>query len=158
MLPSKNKIIPLPRLLVLRRLWKRQAKTVVFTNGVFDILHTGHLGILERARGLGDILIVGINSDASARRLGKSKDRPINRLVDRTAILAGLSAVDAVIAFGEDTPEKLLSKLKPDVLVKGADYRKGEIAGAAHAGRVARLALKKGYSTTALIRRLQGKS
>ena len=158
MTDSKSKIKTFKRLSTLRQLWSWEGKTVVFTNGVFDILHAGHLELLERARALGDILIVGVNSDVSARRLGKGKGRPINRLRDRAALLAGLSSVDAVIAFGEDTPRKLLSKLKPDILVKGADYRQEEIAGAACAGRVVRLALKKGYSTTALIRQLQGKT
>ena len=158
MTASKNKIKTFKRLSILRRLWAWEGKTVVFTNGVFDILHAGHADILERARALGDILIVGVNSDASARRLGKGKGRPVNRLRDRAALLAGLSSVDAVVAFSEDTPQKLLSKLKPDILVKGADYRADEIAGAACAGKVVRLALKKGYSTTALIRRLQGKT
>ena len=130
---------------------------MVFTNGVFDILHAGHVRLLERARSLGDVLIVGVNSDASARRLGKGAGRPVNHLRDRAALLAALSCVDAVVPFREDTPERLLSRLKPDVLVKGADYAKGRIAGARHAGRVVRVTLKAGYSTTDLIRRLQEK-
>jgi len=153
---SRAKIKTWRRLATLRQLWAWEGKKVVFTNGVFDILHAGHLQVLERARALGDMLIVGVNSDASARRLGKAKGRPINTLKDRAVLLAALWCVDAVVAFSEDTPEKLLSRLKPDVLVKGADYRKGEIAGARYAGRVARVKLKAGYSTTGLIRRLQG--
>ena len=158
MTPSKNKIKTWKRLATLRQLWSWEGKTVVFTNGVFDILHAGHVQLLERARALGDMLIVGVNSDASARRLGKAPGRPVNRLRDRAALLAALSCVDAVVPFDEDTPEPLLSKLKPDVLVKGADYGRRQIAGARHAGRVVRVALKAGYSTTDLIRRLQGKS
>jgi D-beta-D-heptose 7-phosphate kinase/D-beta-D-heptose 1-phosphate adenosyltransferase len=153
---SKAKVKTWKRLATLRQLWGWQGKKVVFTNGVFDILHAGHVQLLERARALGDILIVGINSDASARRLGKGTGRPVNRLRDRAALLAALACVDAVVPFGEDTPEPLLSKLKPDVLVKGADYGRHQIAGARHAGRVVRVRLKSGYSTTDLIRRLQG--
>ena len=154
--PSRAKLKTVKRLATLRGLWGWEGKKVVFTNGVFDILHAGHVTLLERARVLGDVLIVGVNTDASARRLGKAPGRPINRLRDRAALLAALSCVDAVVAFGEDTPEKILSVLKPDILVKGADYAKGQIAGARHAGRVVRVTLKAGYSTTGLIRRLQG--
>lgn len=158
MASSKAKLIPLKKLLRLRELWRWEGKRVVFTNGVFDILHAGHVDLLEKARALGDVLVLGLNEDASVRRLEKGKGRPVNRFADRAAVLAGLSAVDAVVGFGEDTPEKLLSQLKPDVLVKGADYKVGQIAGAAHAGKVARVPLKKGYSTTGLIKRLQGLS
>ena len=140
-----------------RQLWGWEGKKVVFTNGVFDILHAGHVLLLERCKALGDVLIVGVNTDASARRLEKGVGRPVNRLRDRAAILAARWCVDAVVPFGEDTPERLLSRLKPDVLVKGADYKKGQIAGAKHAGRVVRVRLKAGYSTPGLIRRLQGK-
>lgn len=154
--PSSAKFKTAKRLATLRQLWGWEGKKVVFTNGVFDILHAGHVQLLERARALGDVLIVGINTDASARRLGKGPGRPVNRLRDRAALLAALSCVDAVVPFGEDTPELILSVLKPDILVKGADYTKNRIAGARHAGRVVRVALKSGYSTTGLIRRLQG--
>lgn len=153
---SKSKLLPLKKLLRLRELWRWEGKRVVFTNGVFDILHAGHVDVLERARELGDVLVLGLNDDASVRRLEKGKGRPINKFPDRAAVLCALAAVDAVVGFGEDTPEKLLSQLKPDVLVKGADYKKSQVAGAAHAGRVALVALKKGYSTTGLIKRLQG--
>jgi rfaE bifunctional protein nucleotidyltransferase chain/domain len=155
---AKEKLLPLKKLLRLRELWRWEGKKVVFTNGVFDILHAGHVDVLEKARALGDVLVLGLNEDASVRRLEKGKGRPINRFEDRATVLGALSAVDAVVGFGEDTPEKLLSELKPDVLVKGADYKTSEIAGAAHAGRVARVPLKKGYSTTGLIKRLQGLS
>jgi D-beta-D-heptose 7-phosphate kinase/D-beta-D-heptose 1-phosphate adenosyltransferase len=155
MAPSRAKIKALAKLLTLRQLWGWEGKKVVFTNGVFDILHAGHVQLLEKARAHGDVLIVGLNSDSSVRRLAKGPERPINRWEDRAAVLSALSAVDAVVGFDEDTPEALLSKLRPDVLVKGADYKAGQIAGRAHAGRVVRVPLKKGYSTTNLVRRLK---
>ena len=132
---------------------KRSGKRVVFTNGVFDLLHAGHVSILERARALGDALIVGVNSDASVRRLGKGPERPLNPVKDRLRVLAGLACVDAVTSFVEDTPERLLSALKPDILVKGADYKPGEVAGRRHAGKVVLLSLVRGKSTTALVRK-----
>lgn len=151
----KSKAKGLRNLVTLRDLWKWEGKTVVFTNGVFDILHAGHVELLEKAKALGDVLIVGLNSDASARRLGKGPERPVNRWEDRAAVLCGLGCVDAVIAFNEDTPASLAAALKPDILVKGADYKPGRIAGAESAGKVVRIPLKKGYSTTALIARLK---
>ena len=135
--------------------WRRRRHGVVFTNGVFDILHAGHVSILERARALGEHLIVGVNSDASVRRLGKGPERPVNPLKDRMRVLASLACVDAVTAFGEDTPERLLARLRPDVLVKGRDYKAGQVAGRQHAGKVALLSLVKGRSTTAIIRALR---
>ena len=153
---SAAKLKTLKKLLTLRELWRWEGRAVVFTNGVFDILHAGHVQLLERCRKLGDVLVVGVNSDASARRLGKGPRRPINKLRDRAAVLGALACVDAVIAFGEDTPAPLLERLKPDILVKGADYKKSQIAGAESAGKVVRVKLKRGYSTTGLIKRLQG--
>ena len=141
------------RALALRRAWARRGLKVVFTNGVYDILHAGHIELLERAKRLGGVLIVGLNSDASARRLGKGPRRPFNRLADRARVVGALACVDAVTSFGEDTPEKLVSRLKPDVLVKGADYKAGQVAGRLHAGKVVLIPLRKGYSTTALARR-----
>lgn len=135
--------------------WRRGRRRVVFTNGVFDILHAGHVSVLERARALGAALVVGVNSDASVRRLGKGPERPLNPLGDRMRVLAGLACVDAVTPFSEDTPERLLSALKPDILVKGGDYRAGEVAGRSHAGRVVILPLLKGRSTTALVKKLR---
>lgn len=150
------KLATLKRIKTLRGLWAWEGKSLVFTNGVFDILHAGHVELLEKAKRLGDILIVGLNSDASARRLEKGHGRPVNRLADRASVLAALSCVDALVSFEESTPAALIESLRPDVLVKGADYKKSEIAGAAFAGKVVRLKLKAGYSTTGLIRRLQG--
>lgn len=153
---KNHKIVTSKKIKTLRGLWAWEGKTVVFTNGVFDILHAGHVELLEKARGLGDILIVGLNSDASAKSLGKGPGRPINRFADRAAVLNALSCVDAIVGFEDSTPASLIESLRPDILVKGADYKKNEIAGAAFAGKVARLKLKAGYSTTGLIRKLQG--
>jgi len=153
---SRRKIAARGKILKLRAAWARARKTVVFTNGVFDLLHAGHVELLEKARALGDVLVVGVNADASVRRLHKGPERPINRLADRMAVLAGLACVDAVTFFAEDTPQVLLSRLRPDVLVKGADYRIAQIAGRRHAARVARVRLKRGYSTTSIVRRIRG--
>ena len=142
------------------RAWRRAVPgTVVFTNGVFDVLHRGHVAYLAHARGLGDALVVGVNSDASARRLGKGSDRPITTARDRAFVLAGLESVDAVVVFDEDTPLALITALEPDVLAKGADYELHEIVGAdvvrARGGRVVRVPLEPGYSTTSILARLQ---
>jgi len=152
---STTKIVSAASAARLRAGWGRKGRKVVFTNGVFDILHAGHVELLEKARSLGDALIVGVNSDASVRRLGKGPDRPINRLKDRARVLSALSCVDAVTAFSETTPERLIARIKPDVLVKGADYRPDQVAGRRHAGRVVLLPLKRGYSTTALLKRVR---
>ncbi len=140
--------------------WRRSAGgTVVFTNGIFDVLHRGHVALLYAARAEGDRLIVGLNSDASARRL-KGPERPVNREADRAFVLGALACVDAVVLFEEDTPAELIAALQPDVLVKGADYGPGQIVGAdvveARGGRVVRVPLEAGYSTTALIARVRG--
>ena len=152
---SKEKLRALKKLLTLRDLWRWEGKKVVFTNGVFDILHAGHVELLEKCRALGDVLIVGLNSDASAKRLGKGPERPVNKWADRAAVLCSLTCIDAVVEFTEDTPAELLTKLRPDILVKGGDYRKDQVAGRESAGKVVIVPLKKGYSTTALVRRLR---
>jgi D-beta-D-heptose 7-phosphate kinase/D-beta-D-heptose 1-phosphate adenosyltransferase len=135
---------------------RRAGRQVVFTNGCFDVLHAGHLSSLERARALGDLLVVGLNSDASVRRL-KGESRPVNTQRDRAALLAGLSCVDLVVVFDEPTPERLIQTLEPDVLVKGGDYTVETIAGAdfvlARGGRVVTLPLVPGLSTTAILAR-----
>lgn len=132
---------------------------VVFTNGVFDLLHPGHVRYLAEARDLGDLLIVGINADASVRRLQKGPDRPINPESERAEVVAALGCVDAVVIFTEDTPHEIVSALQPDVLVKGADWAADAIVGRdvveARGGRVERIALAPGYSTTALLERLR---
>ena len=131
---------------------------VVFTNGVFDILHRGHVALLVAARGEGEALVVGLNSDASVRRI-KGPDRPLNRERDRAYVLGALACVDAVVLFDEDTPAQLIAALQPDVLVKGADYAPDEIVGAdvvtARGGRVVRFPLERGFSTTGLIAKVK---
>ena len=126
---------------------------VVFTNGCFDVLHPGHVDLLERARAEGDILVVGLNADASVRRQGKGPDRPVNNEDVRAFMLAHLKAVDYVVLFAEDTPLELIRVLEPDVLVKGGDWSKANIVGAdlveARGGRVLSLPLLGEFSTTA---------
>ena len=149
---------PLSRTQLVRRrsLWARQKKTVVFTNGVFDILHVGHVDLLSKAKSFGDVLVVGVNSDASVRRL-KGPARPINSQRDRCSLLLALSVVNAVCVFDEDTPLELIQALRPDVLVKGSEYSVAKIVGATEVrswgGQVTRVKMKPGYSTTAIIRR-----
>ena len=137
---------------------RSRARTIVFTNGVFDILHPGHTRYLAGAKGRGDVLIVGINSDRSARALGKAPDRPIYTEQERAEILDALASVDAVVVFDEDTPHAIISALQPDVLVKGADYALDQVVGAdivlARGGRVELAALVEGQSTTRIAARL----
>lgn len=132
---------------------------VVFTNGCFDLLHPGHVRYLAAARALGDALVVGLNDDASVRRL-KGPARPILRAAERAEVLAGLAAVDHLILFADDTPRALVATLLPDVLVKGADWAAADIVGAAEVeaagGRVERVDLVPGVSTTEIIRRVRG--
>jgi D-beta-D-heptose 7-phosphate kinase/D-beta-D-heptose 1-phosphate adenosyltransferase len=141
--------------------WRRaQAGPVVFTNGVFDLLHVGHVALLEAARGEGAALVVGVNGDASVRRLGKGAGRPLVPETQRGRVVAALAAVDCVVLFDEDTPRELILALRPDVLVKGADYALDQIVGAAEVtgwgGRVTRVPLVEGMSTTSLAQRLRG--
>ena len=139
-----------------------QAGIVVFTNGVFDLLHPGHVALLEAARAEGDALIVGVNSDASARRLGKGPERPVVPAIARARGLAALAAVDCVVIFDEDTPLDLIRLLEPDVLVKGGDYTRATTVGAdiveARGGRVKHVPLEPGVSTTAIVERLRAPS
>ena len=132
---------------------KAQGKRVVFTNGCFDVLHPGHVDLLERAGAEGDVLVVGLNSDASVRRQGKGPDRPVNSEAVRAFMLAHLRAVDYVTLFDQDTPLELISILEPDALVKGGDWSKENIVGAdiveARGGRVLSLPLLGDFSTTA---------
>lgn len=135
---------------------------VVFTNGVFDLLHPGHVTLLEAARGLGDALVVAVNTDASVRRLGKGPGRPVTPLAARMRVLAGLAAVDWVVPFGEDTPLELITALRPQVLVKGGDYTRASVVGAdlveSWGGRVHLVDLVTGQSTSAIVERLRGAS
>ena len=132
---------------------------VVFTNGCFDLLHPGHVDYLEEARSLGDALLVAVNTDASVRRLGKGGLRPVNPEADRARVLAGLSAVDRVVFFEEDTPLALLTELQPDILVKGGDYQAHEVVGRelvlARGGQVRILPFRTGYSTSLLVKRIR---
>lgn len=143
--------------------WRaRCAGPVAFTNGVFDLLHPGHVELLEAARREGAALVVGLNSDASVRRLGKGSGRPVNGQTARARVLAALQAVDCVVLFEEDTPLRLIQALAPDVLVKGADYSRDRIVGAdwieSRGGRVVRVPVVAGFSTTALVERLRAPS
>ena len=137
---------------------RAEGKRLVFTNGCFDILHSGHVSYLQAARSLGDILVVGVNSDESVSRL-KGKERPVNSLHDRLQVLEALACVDYVIPFREDTPADLIEKLVPDVLVKGGDYRPESIVGAdvvkRNGGEVLVLPFVAGKSTTAVLERLK---
>jgi len=154
-----NRSRHIPRKEIERRAgsWRRAGKKIVFTNGVFDILHRGHVDYLAKAKSFGDILVVGLNSDASVRRL-KGKSRPVQKQADRATILLALRSVDYVVIFGEDTPDRLIRQVKPHVLVKGADYKVSEIVGAefvmSYGGTVRRVRLSKGRSTSGILRKL----
>ena len=134
-------------------------KPVVFTNGVFDVLHRGHVTYLEQARALGGSLVVALNTDASAKRLGKGADRPLNNELDRAVVMAALASVSLVTWFDEDTPLELISMLKPDVLVKGGDYDMRKLAETAvvegYGGRALAIPFVDGYSTTALVQKIR---
>lgn len=138
-----------------RARWKRDGKTVVFTNGCYDLIHPGHIRLLEQARSLGDVLVLGLNSDASVSR-AKGPSRPIIAEADRAAVAEALEAVDAVVFFDEDTPRELLAALLPDVLVKGADWSHfiaGREEVEAAGGKVVAIPLEPGYSSTNLVER-----
>lgn len=143
---------------VVARFGKPRSQRVVFTNGVFDLLHRGHVEYLYAARALGDVLVVGLNSDASVRAL-KGPSRPVNREDDRAIVLAGLGCVDAVTIFSEDTPAALIDALVPDVLVKGGDYRPDQVVGRetveAAGGRLVIIPFVAGHSTTGTLQRIQ---
>ena len=138
---------------------RAEGKTIVFTNGVFDILHPGHVRYLRDARALGDLLIVGVNSDRSVKALAKAPNRPINGESERAEVLAALASVEAVVIFDEDTPHETISALQPDILVKGADWGENAIIGRdvveARGGKVVRIALAEGFSTTSIIQKIR---
>ena len=150
---------PLPEAVSLVTRARSRGLRIVFTNGVFDILHPGHIRYLKAARSLGDVLIVGVNSDRSARGQGKAPDRPVNPESERCEVLAALACVDAVVVFDEDTPHEIIQAIQPDILVKGADWGENAIVGRdvveARGGRVIRIELAEGYSTTRLIERIR---
>jgi D-beta-D-heptose 7-phosphate kinase/D-beta-D-heptose 1-phosphate adenosyltransferase len=138
---------------------RRAGRTIVFTNGVFDLLHIGHVRYLKQSRALGDVLVVGVNADASVRRLGKGPERPVTPEAERAEVVASLSFVDAVLIFKEDTPAATIERLVPDVLVKGADWQGRENPGQkfieARGGRMVFIPVETGYSTTNILDRLR---
>ena len=140
---------------------RRQGRVIVFTNGVFDILHPGHVRYLADAKAHGDVLIIGLNSDASVRRLDKGPDRPLNPEQERAEVLAAMRVVDAVVIFDEETPLEIVTAVQPDVLVKGADWAADAIVGRdvveARGGKVVRIPLAEGYSTSAIVDRLRSR-
>ncbi len=162
-----NKIVSLEKAIELSKGLKTNQKKIVFTNGCFDILHQGHVTYLAKAADYGDSLVVGLNSDASVRRLGKGEERPINKEESRALVLASLGFVDYVIIFDQDTPLNLLEAIRPDVLVKGGDYvaseenvnSSGYIVGSKevrqNGGEVVTIPLEEGFSTTAIVLKLQ---
>jgi rfaE bifunctional protein nucleotidyltransferase chain/domain len=152
-----GKIVDLDQLIRARKNAKKDRKKVVFTNGCFDIIHRGHIECLKKAKSFGDLLIVGLNSDSSVKKL-KGNKRPIMPQEDRAEILASLGMVDYVCIFNEETPEKIISALIPDVLVKGSDYRKKEIVGRgvveSHGGKVLTVKEIRGKSTKNIIQKI----
>jgi D-beta-D-heptose 7-phosphate kinase/D-beta-D-heptose 1-phosphate adenosyltransferase len=137
----------------LAKTWKACGEKIVFTNGCFDILHVGHVTYLEKAKNLGKHLIVGLNTDASVRRL-KGETRPLVHELDRARVLAALNCVDAVVLFDQDTPTELIEKIRPDILVKGGYYKPDEVAGREYAGEVRIIEFEDGYSTTGVVEKI----
>ena len=139
---------------------RKRGQKVVFTNGCFDIIHVGHVDYLSKARKMGDVLVIGLNSDSSVKRL-KGNDRPVNNETDRASVLSALYFVDYVVIFNEGTPENLIRKLKPDYLVKGGDWSEGKIAGAdfvkSYGGKVRIVPFVAGYSTTSILKKIAQK-
>ena len=139
--------------------WRQDKKKIVFTNGVFDLLHLGHIDYLSKAKDSGDVLFVGVNTDNSSKRLGKGENRPITDEKSRLTIIAALEFVDAVMLFDEDTPLELITIVQPDVLVKGSDYKPDEIVGydivMAKGGTIKSIEFLPGYSTTAIEQKIR---
>lgn len=154
----KNKLLSHKDLEAKLRAWRSAQKTIVFTNGCFDILHRGHVEYLAQAADLGDVLVVGLNTDASVKRL-KGESRPVNDEQSRALLLSALQFVDAVVLFDDDTPYELIKQVQPDVLVKGNDYKPEEIVGydivTAKGGKVLTINLVEGFSTTNIIKRMK---
>jgi rfaE bifunctional protein nucleotidyltransferase chain/domain len=159
--PASTRLVTREQAALRAEALRRKGKVVVFTNGVYDLLHPGHIRYLGKARQLGDVLIVGMNTDASVRR-NKGPGRPINPELERAEVLAGLACVDAVVLFDEDTPAEVIRAIQPDILVKGADWAADQIVGRdtveARGGRIERIAVEAGYSTTAILDRIRGRS
>jgi rfaE bifunctional protein nucleotidyltransferase chain/domain len=156
---SSDKIKSLPEALATIAAWKAAGEKVVFTNGCFDILHVGHVDYLEKARATGDRLVVGLNTDASVRRL-KGQTRPVVLESGRSRVMAALGFVDLVVLFDEDTPKSLIEAVKPDILIKGDDYSVENIVGAdfviSSGGKVQTIPLVKGFSTSTIIEKIKG--
>ena len=154
-----RKVLSIAEAVALIEHLRHAGKEVVFTNGVFDLLHPGHVRYLQGARREGDALIVAVNSDRSVRAI-KGPSRPVNLEAERVEVVAALACVDAVVVFDEDTPHEVIGRLQPDVLVKGADWANDAIVGRdtveAQGGRVVRLPIAEGYSTSAIIKKIQG--
>lgn len=140
--------------------WKFMGKKIVFTNGCFDLLHLGHIDYLSKARDLGHVLIVGVNTDDSVKRLNKGINRPITNQISRATIIASLFFVDAVVLFDQDTPYELIKLVQPNVLVKGSDYKPEEIVGydvvMANKGEIITIDFLEGYSTTSIEQKIRG--
>ena len=155
---GKDRVLSRSRAVELVAELRHSEKTVVFTNGVFDLLHPGHIRYLETARSLGDALIVGVNADASVRR-NKGPSRPVTPERERAEVLAALASVDAVVIFPEDTPAEIVRALQPDILVKGADWAADQIVGRdtveARGGRVVLVPVEAGHSTTTIVERVR---
>lgn len=158
MVNKMKTLLSLEEFLEIRKKIKQENKKLVFTNGVFDIIHRGHVDYLNRAKALGDYLVVALNSDLSVKRL-KGEERPINKLEDRAFVLANLKAVDFVISFEEDTPFEIIAAIIPDVLVKGGDWKIDQIVGRdiveANGGKVYSLPYVENYSTTNIINKMK---
>ncbi|MFT2010406.1 D-glycero-beta-D-manno-heptose 1-phosphate adenylyltransferase [Pontibacter sp. 13R65] len=156
---SSDKIVTLSQLQDLLQTWRSQSQKVVFTNGCFDILHLGHVDYLEKARQLGDKMVLGLNTDASICRI-KGPSRPLQDEMSRARVMASLLFIDAVVLFDDDTPLKLIEAVQPDILVKGDDYSVENIVGhevvIARGGAVKTVPLVKGYSTTNIVKKIEG--
>ncbi|MEY2622194.1 MAG: hypothetical protein RIT26_2014 [Pseudomonadota bacterium] len=154
-----DKIVTLEQAQERVALWRSRGDTLIFTNGVFDVLHRGHVSYLAQARALGERLVVGLNTDASAKRLNKGPDRPLNHEADRAMVLAALESVSLVTWFDEDTPQALIAALRPDVIVKGGDYDMNRLPETAlvrsWGGQAVALPFVDGYSTTRLVQKIR---
>ncbi len=154
----KEKVVSQNQALKELKTWREKNKKIVFTNGCFDIIHPGHIDYLSQARDLGDILVLGLNTDQSVRRLNKGSNRPINDERTRAYVLAGLASVDLIVFFDEETPYNLIKLLQPNVLVKGKDYEVEKIIGfdilKENGGEVITIPFLEGYSTSSLIKKI----
>ena len=159
MTPKTGKVADRPELIAILRERRRQGGRIVFTNGCFDLLHAGHVRYLQAARAMGDLLVVGLNSDASVRGLNKGAERPLVPQAQRAEVLAGLACVDYVVLFDEADPRELIKALEPDVLVKGGDWKPDQIVGRdlveARGGTVTSIPLVPGISTTAIVEKIK---